>query len=86
MKFQDTLAFGGGPSRPVLEFLHFIARDTGFMTNEDALQLVRGDRVAFHDEGIQARIVTKVEKLPNGTVIVYAPGDLVQAAEAKDVH
>jgi len=56
------------------------------MTNEDALQLAPGDRVAFYDEGIQTRIVTKVEKLSNGTVIVHAAGDLVQAAEAKDVH
>jgi hypothetical protein len=56
------------------------------MTNEEALQLVPGDRVAFGDEGIQTRIVTKVERRPNGTVIVHATGDLVQAAEAKDVH
>jgi hypothetical protein len=56
------------------------------MTNEDALLLVPGDLVAFGDEGIQARVVTKVEKRPNGTVIVYATGDLVQAAEAKDVN
>jgi hypothetical protein len=57
-----------------------------FMTNEEALQLVPVDRVAFGDEGIQARIVTKVEKRRDGTVIVYATGDLVQAAEAKDVY
>jgi hypothetical protein len=56
------------------------------MTNEEALQLVAGDRVAFGDEGIQARIVKKVERKPDGTVIVYADGDLVQAAEAQDVH
>jgi len=62
------------------------SKDNVFMTNEDALQLAPGDRVAFCDEGIQTRIVTKVEKLSNGTVIVHAAGDLVQAAEAKDVH
>ena len=56
------------------------------MTNEEALQLIPGDRVAFGDEGIQARIVTKVERRRDGTVIVYVKGDLVQAAEAKDVH
>jgi hypothetical protein len=56
------------------------------MTNEDALKLVPGDLVAFGDEGIQSRKVTRVARLPNGTVIVYAEGDLVQAAEAKDVH
>jgi len=56
------------------------------MTNEEALQLVRGDRVAFHDEGIPTRVVTKVEKLPDGKVIIHAPGDLVQAALAEDVH
>lgn len=56
------------------------------MTNEEALRLVPGDRVAFGDEGIQARIVKKVERRPNGTVIVYADGDLAQAAEAKDVY
>ena len=56
------------------------------MTDEEALQLVPGDRVAFGDEGTQARIVTQVEKLSNGSVIVHASGDLVQAAEAKDVH
>lgn len=56
------------------------------MTNEEALKLVPGDRVAFGDEGVQTRIVTKVERLPDGTVIVYAPGDLGQAAEAKNVH
>ena len=56
------------------------------MTNEEALQLVPGDRVAFGDEGIQARIVKKVEKRRDGTVIVYADGDSVQAAEAKDVN
>ena len=56
------------------------------MTNEDALQLIPGDRVAFGNEGIQTRIVTKVERRRNGTVIVHAEGDLAQAAEAKDVH
>jgi len=56
------------------------------MTNEEAMQLVSGDRVAFGEEGIQMRIVTKVERSRDGTVIVHATGDLVQAAEAKDVH
>ena len=60
--------------------------DNVLMTNEEALQLVPGDRVAFGDEGIQNRIVTKVEKRRDGTVVVYATGDLVQTAEAKDVY
>jgi len=61
-------------------------KENRLMTNEEALQLVPGDRVAFGDEGIQARIVKKVEKRRDGTVIVYADGDSVQAAEAKDVN
>ena len=56
------------------------------MTNEEAMQLVPGDRVAFHEEGIPTRIVRKVERRRDGTVIVHAPGDLVQSAEAKDVN
>lgn len=56
------------------------------MSNEEALGLVPGDCVAFGDEGVQTRIVTRVEQLRDGTVIVHAKGDLVQAAEAKDVH
>ena len=60
--------------------------DNIFMTNEEALQLVPGDRVAFHEEGVAMRIVRKVERRRAGTVVVYASGDLVQSAEAKDVH
>lgn len=57
------------------------------MTNEEALRLVPFvDRVAFGEEGVQDRLVTKVEQLRDGTVLVYADGDLVQVAEAKDVH
>lgn len=56
------------------------------MTNEEASRLVPGDRVAFGDEGIRTRTVTKVERRRDGTVIVHATGDLVQSAEAKDVH
>ena len=56
------------------------------MTNEEALQLVPGDRVAFGDEGVQTRIVTKVERRPDGSVVVHATGDLFQAAEPNDVH
>lgn len=56
------------------------------MTDEEALQLIPGDRVAFGDEGVQTRIVTRVERQRDGTVMVYATGDLVQAATAKDVH
>jgi hypothetical protein len=56
------------------------------MSNEDALRLVPGDRVAFGDEGIQLRRVTKVVRQPNGTVLVYTTGgDIPHVAEAKDV-
>lgn len=59
----------GGTEPPIrLSIMVNVARET-FMTNEKALQLVPGDRVAFGDEGVQTRIVTKVEKLPRGAVI-----------------
>lgn len=54
------------------------------MSNEDAGQLAPGDFVAYRDETLQNRCVTKVEKLRDGTVIVYMTGD-IPSAEAKDV-
>jgi hypothetical protein len=56
------------------------------MSNEEALQLVPDDKVAFGDENIQLRRVTKVVKQPNGTVLVYTTGGgMPHVAEAKDV-
>jgi len=48
--------------------------------------LVPDDKVAFGDEGIQLRRVTRVVKQPNGVVLVYTTGrDMPHVAEAKDV-
>jgi hypothetical protein len=56
------------------------------MSNDEALQLAPGDKVAFGDENIQLRRVIKVVKQPNGVVLVYtAGGDMPHVAEAKDV-
>jgi hypothetical protein len=56
------------------------------MSNEDELGLVHGDKVAFGEEGIQLRRVTKVVKQSSGAVLVYTTGgDMPHVAEAKDV-